>query len=312
MKKRLVDADKLMERAKMHSVLVTVEHEHHDYGMTLGTLNKIVKECEITGTPADLVSKKAALDAAIEAVDEWDGGYNVDRANKIIRAIMRLPSEAPDGQDNLVKDSQCLVKDLANDCISRQALCEYALNQKDKNITANDIMRFPPAQPESAKRTAEEEQNVSDSDLISRKAAIDAIRASTSKYTGFMEMEMYTDDDAVEAIEALPPAQPAPEEFEWCRDCKEYDQDAHCCHRWTKAIQKTVKELEATWPKQQWILCSERLPETGHEYLYCTDMGTVHMGFYWGGLGFGYGFDYGYDIVAWMPLPQPYKGEKHG
>ena len=45
-------------------------------------------------------------------------------------------------------------------------------------------------------------------DLISRQAAIDAIRASTSKYTGFMEMEMYTDDDAVEAIEALPSAQP--------------------------------------------------------------------------------------------------------
>ena len=55
------------------------------------------------------------------------------------------------------------------------------------------------------------------SDLISRKAAIDAIRASTSKYTGFMEMEMYTDDDAVEAIEALPSAQP---EIIRCRDCK--------------------------------------------------------------------------------------------
>lgn len=47
MKKRLVDADKLMERAKINSVLVTVEHDHHDYGLTLGTLNKIVKECEL-------------------------------------------------------------------------------------------------------------------------------------------------------------------------------------------------------------------------------------------------------------------------
>ena len=47
-------------------------------------------------------------------------------------------------------------------------------------------------------------------DLISRQAAIDAIRASTLKYTGFMEMEMYTDDDAVEAIEGLPSAQPEP------------------------------------------------------------------------------------------------------
>ena len=52
-------------------------------------------------------------------------------------------------------------------------------------------------------------------DLISRQAAIDAIRASAKKYTGFMEMEMYTDDDAVEAIESLPSAQP---EIIHCRD----------------------------------------------------------------------------------------------
>ena len=53
------------------------------------------------------------------------------------------------------------------------------------------------------------------SDLIDRQAAIDAIRASTSKYTGFMEMEMYTDDDAVEAIEALPSAQPERKKGKW-------------------------------------------------------------------------------------------------
>lgn len=65
-------------------------------------------------------------------------------------------------------------------------------------------------QRENEKQTAEFAQNVSNNDLIDRQAAIDAIRASTSKYTGFMEMEMYTDDDAVEAIEGLPPAQPKP------------------------------------------------------------------------------------------------------
>ena len=52
-------------------------------------------------------------------------------------------------------------------------------------------------------------------DLISRQAAIDAIRASTSKYTGFMEMEMYTDDDAVEAIINLPSAQPERKTGKW-------------------------------------------------------------------------------------------------
>lgn len=41
-----------------------------------------------------------------------------------------------------------------DDLISRQALCEYALNQKDKSVTPNDIMRFPSAQleKETAKR----------------------------------------------------------------------------------------------------------------------------------------------------------------
>lgn len=37
-----------------------------------------------------------------------------------------------------------------NDLISRKALCDYALNQKDKSVTPNDIMRFPSAQPEPA------------------------------------------------------------------------------------------------------------------------------------------------------------------
>lgn len=35
-----------------------------------------------------------------------------------------------------------------SDLISRQALCEYALNQKNKSVTPNDIMRFPSSQPE--------------------------------------------------------------------------------------------------------------------------------------------------------------------
>ena len=35
-----------------------------------------------------------------------------------------------------------------DDLISRQTLCEYALNQKNKSVTPNDIMRFPSAQLE--------------------------------------------------------------------------------------------------------------------------------------------------------------------
>ena len=67
------------------------------------------------------------------------------------------------------------------------------------------------------------------SDLISRKAAIDAIRASTSKYTGFMEMEMYTDDDAVEAIEDLPSAQPERKRGKWIDDGDPFMWECGCC-----------------------------------------------------------------------------------
>lgn len=37
---------------------------------------------------------------------------------------------------------------MKDDLISRKVLCEYALNQKDKSVTPNDIMRFPSAQPD--------------------------------------------------------------------------------------------------------------------------------------------------------------------
>lgn len=35
-----------------------------------------------------------------------------------------------------------------SDLISRKALCEFALNTIDGTVTANDIMRFPAAEPE--------------------------------------------------------------------------------------------------------------------------------------------------------------------
>ena len=38
-----------------------------------------------------------------------------------------------------------------DDLISRQALCYYALNQRDKSVTPNDIMRFPSAEPKKGK-----------------------------------------------------------------------------------------------------------------------------------------------------------------
>ena len=44
------------------------------------------------------------------------------------------------------------------DLISRQALCQYALNQKDKGVTPNDIMRFPSAEPKTGEWIMQNEE----------------------------------------------------------------------------------------------------------------------------------------------------------
>ncbi len=71
-----------------------------------------------------------------------------------------------------------------------------------------------------------------------------------------------------------------------------------------------IIDIEHAPTVNQWIPCSERLPENGHYYLWCSDMGHVKSDYYWN--GFEDGMKYGYNIVAWMPLPEPYKmEEKH-
>ena len=45
-------------------------------------------------------------------------------------------------------------------------------------------------------------------------------------------------DMAIKALEQEPTS------FQWCTDCKEYDQEKHCCHRWSKVIRNTVEEMK--------------------------------------------------------------------
>lgn len=65
-----------------------------------------------------------------------------------------------------------------------------------------------------------------------------------------IEPSVYEDEKSIAealnmAIEALQEAQKHEETFEWCHDCKEYDKENYCCHRWSKVIRNTVEELKA-------------------------------------------------------------------
>lgn len=52
--------------------------------------------------------------------------------------------------------------------------------------------------------------------------------------------------DAIDfAIECIKESHRHYQTFEWCHDCKEYDQEAHCCHRWSKVIRTTIADIKA-------------------------------------------------------------------
>ena len=69
-----------------------------------------------------------------------------------------------------------------------------------------------------------------------------------------------------EAVRNQPAAQPPLEEFEWCTDCKEYDQKAHCCHRFTKVIRQTVEELKV-------VRCKDCIHNNACEIQYAAQTG---------------------------------------
>ena len=72
-------------------------------------------------------------------------------------------------------------------------------------------------------------------DVISRQQAIEAVQ---NRHMMLSKEKVLLIND----LEKLPPAKS--ETFKWCTDCKEYDQEQHCCHRFSKAIRQAVEEMQ--------------------------------------------------------------------
>lgn len=115
---------------------------------------------------------------------------------------------------------------------------------------------------------------------------------------------------------------------EWCTDCKEYDHERHCCPRFNRVIQETVKEIK----NDQWTPMSDRPPEDGTKCLVTQRFGNVRIvsdatyssdlyrvnkydfidrkgmaGFY------NHDSEIGYieleNVIAWMPKPKAWEGD---
>ena len=81
-------------------------------------------------------------------------------------------------------------------------------------------------------------------------------------------------------------------------ECKEW------CEQWSG-----YEDAEEKDRLGQWIPCSERLPENNTDVIVCFYSGTVTEMRYWGNGIFQGIYEHTTKvIVAWMPLPEPYKG----
>ena len=69
----------------------------------------------------DSISRQAAIDAAIEAVDSWDGGCNIGRQKRIENYIKRLPPVQLATDTNVGTKLGTNLAEVGTDCISRQA-----------------------------------------------------------------------------------------------------------------------------------------------------------------------------------------------
>ena len=99
-------------------------------------------------------------------------------------------------------------------------------------------------------------------DCISRQAVLDLPKRTMRNYFGEVTAEVVDVKDIIN----LPTVTPQePQTFKWCTDCKEYDQEKHCCHRWSKVIRDTVEEMKQEPKTGYWI---EHPHEWGDDWQY--------------------------------------------
>ena len=176
-----------------------------------------------------------------------------------------------------------------DDLISRQALCQYALNQKDKSVTPNDIMRFPTAEPKT-KCIAQIRIDPDDMEDLVNEKVNEIVDKMAEPKTGWIPVN-----------ERLPKCE---QEVLICTEKKLVGKDACIDSIITPAIYEdgTMLEVESMW---RWDdIDFDEWDDT-------EDCGIIPMGWF---ENRHFNPDEVYNnpvdrkVVAWMPLPEPYKG----
>lgn len=204
----------------------------------------------------DTISRAAAIDAVkfgityAKAINKSTGEVKElfkegnKALNEAVERIKDLPSAQPDVSDtndgDMISRAQAMTEIQMNAkrlTLAYEAHAEGHVQFSDLVIgvrEASGILRnLPSAQPvhhgetaEMVKSTSESSQNVPYDDLISRKAAIDAVTSlcddCDSDYCGSCRVGYPGEKNCRKVLEDLPSAQP---EIVRCKDCKYFELD---------------------------------------------------------------------------------------
>ncbi len=209
-----------------------------------------------------------------------------------------------------------------DDLISRQTILKWideCLNHSDKLWEYEEkaligvkqyIKHLPSAQPKHNQNAPSKQPDLETlgvktgetcADAISRQAAIDVMCELMHHWFGGNPKDEIR--EIKRELEKLPSAQPEPSQV--ARDIA--------------TIIENEKDMRVVLQQPRWIPCSERLPEEYGNYLVSIrgeepDIGTINpedergwslcdaTGFYWAR-------EKKLDVLAWMPLPEPFKKE---
>ena len=202
---------------------------------------------------------------------------------------------------------------MKDDTISRKAALD-AIFGRSHEIIKMRIGNLPSAQPESAKRTAEAAQNVSDSDLISRKAAIDAVdkRFDSIPINQTTEILLLRKD-----LRELPSAQPKQQWISCSERLPKINQTVLLSTTDGEVIvgyrykPDTVWQVTANDGRKIWVYDPENYSGNIDELPKAETCGFENRDNCWLSVtSINYDLKFA-GISAWMPLPEPYKGDDH-
>lgn len=237
-------------RAKIvNSVSIGIEEDVKAYDMAISALSQMESAgTQITNSnlkseseiKVDLISREEAVECCFNG---WNKGYK-----EIAEDIKKLPTYPA----NLVKESGVLVKDLVKeDLISRQAVLDFTTEwcnrcgkRKEydgvlcKCCDLADTIDFVEELPTIPQVDIQDGDYIPAEDLLNEcyDIVIDGERFRVCQEESIIGLAMS------KGIKLPQTDYESHESFGWCKGCKEYDTEKHCCHRYSSFIRESLQD----------------------------------------------------------------------